>query len=173
MASTPTTPTPTPSATAVDPAAGFTAVDPAVFAVDDWEGVNFISPSRNLRCGITRPAGSSDELLWGCNIVEYNWEFPRSSPDDYCYDAQVHCGNGIEARGAALPHPWQHSDPGIPATLPLGGPEYGEYDIATLQYGEAVTYAGITCTSEALHVSCVNPASGHGFVISRDENTIY
>lgn len=162
-----------PTPTAADPAAGFTTVDPAAFAVDGWEGVNFISPSRNLRCGVTRPTGSSKELLWGCNILQYNWEFPSSSPDDYCYDSQIRCGNGIEALGGEAPHPWQHGDPGIPAALPLGGPEYGEYDIATLQYGESVTYAGITCTSEEVHVTCVNADSGHGFVISRDENTIY
>ena len=148
-------------------------VDPATFAVDGCEGVSFISPSTNLRCGITKPDGSSSELLWGCRAEEYNWEFSKSQPSDYCYGSEIRCGNGIEALGNEMPHPWQHSDPGIPAGLANVPGQYGEFDVATLHYGEGISYGGVTCLSEEVHMTCFNATSGHGFVISRDENTIY
>ena len=45
--------------------------------------------------------------------------------------------------------------------------------IRVLQYGESVTFNGVTCFSEEIGVTCQNAASGHGFVIARDRNDLY
>ena len=172
------TPTPTPSAETAAPTpdpSDFTAVDPALFSVKgapqsqgwSYDDVNFVSPSGNLGCAILDHGGDT----WGCKIGEKNWEFPSASPDDYCFDAQIYCGNGIEAQGQGAPHPYMHSDPGFPAGLAIDDNTDGW--VRVLQYGEMVTFNGVTCFSEEAAVTCENSASGHGFVISRDVNEIY
>lgn len=169
----PPTPGPTP-----DPAA-FIAVDPSEFFVDgstlpaafggwDTSDVNFLSPSRNLGCAILGPEKGS---LWGCAISEHSWEFEKDSSDDYCYDSQVPCGSGIEASGEEPTHPRKRSDPGYPAAMALNMDDEGS--IRVLQYGESVTFNGVTCYSEETGVTCENAASGHGFVIARDRNDLY
>jgi len=161
-------PTPDPAAfTAVDPAEFYLTDIPAAWGGWDYEDVNFVSPSGNLGCAILNHGVDT----WGCKIEVQNWEFPRSSPDDFCYDTQVRCGNGIEAEGTDLPHPYQHGDPGFPATLAMTDNSGGW--VRVLQYGEMVTFNGVTCFSEESGVTCANATSGHGFVISRDENTIF
>ena len=180
-ASATTTPAPDPTPTvapAPDPA-DFTAVDPSEFFIDSsalpanfggWTtaDVNFVSPSRNLGCAILGPEHGS---LWGCAIKEQNWSFERDSPDDYCYDSQVPCGYGIEATGEDPTHPRQRSDPGFPAAMATSMDDQGS--IRVLQYGEMVTFGNVTCFSEETHVTCKNSVSGHGFVISRDENELF
>ena len=163
------TATPTPTPTPVSPIPPSTAMDPSLFFVPDWAGgVSFVSPSGNLSCGILTYNGSTIDL-WGCTIREKYWEFPDDSPGDYCYDYQeISCGSGIASRPA--------EDGGIPTPLARGGAEFADeagFATRTLQYGEAVTYLGITCASTSEHVICADDATGHGFVISRDENTIF
>lgn len=175
------TPTPTPTVapdTGLPDPSNFEAMDPALFAVNqfvdpvwgawDYVDVNFGSPSGNLGCGILGPEHQGG--LWGCAIDEKSWEFPRDSPDDFCYDAQVSCGRGIEVTGLDVPHPRLRSDPGFPGAFAISSPDSG---IRTLEYGQSVTFNNVTCFSEETGVTCVNSVSGHGFVISRDTNEIF
>lgn len=181
-ASTTPVPSPTPSPSAdtgvplPDPAA-FEVVDPALFAVNtlvdppwgSWDSVdvNFGSPSGNIGCGIL---GAEHGDLWGCAINEKDWDFPRDAPEDYCYNAPVPCGWGIEAEGSGLPHPRLRGDPGFPgAFVSYGSPA----PIRTLEYGQSVTFGDVTCFSETAAITCVNDVSGHGFVIARDRNDIF
>ncbi len=166
------TPTPTPTAPA------FEAVDPSLFFVDQmpdppwgsWgsQDVNFAAPEGGIGCSIL---GEVHGYLWGCAIDDTKtWEFPRDDPADYCYDAQVPCGWGIEVTGAELPHPRYRGDPGFPGA-------FATYDsnhpIHVLELGQSVTFGDVTCYSEETGIRCENAASGHGFVISHTRNDIY
>jgi hypothetical protein len=175
-----TTPSPTtdpgPGVPLPDPAA-FVQMDPALFAVNtlvdppwgSWDtvDVNFGSPSGNIGCGILGPENGD---LWGCAINEKDWDFPRDAPEDYCYDAQVPCGGGIEVDGSGLPHPRYRGDGGYPGAFVTYG---SAVPIRTLEYGQSVTFGDVTCFSETAAITCVNTASGHGFVIARDRNDIF
>lgn len=172
-ASSPTA-TPTPDPTPEEPQ--FTAVDPTLFFVsgpsDTWgswdtDDVNFVSADGNLGCAIL---GAEKDFRWGCKIGTKTWEFSSASPDDFCFDSQVVCGQGIEVEGSGLPHPWQRSDPGFPATFGMDG--FTDI-IRTLNVGESVTFADVTCFAEEVDVRCENAVSGHGFVISETRNEIF
>lgn len=154
-------------------------MDPSLFFVNDldyvhfgsWatEDVNFSSPSRNIGCGIL----GDDEYtpyLWGCAIGDKEWTFPNDSPEDYCYDAVVPCGGGIEASGTDLPHPRYRGDPGFPGAMVVGMPEV---PVRVLEYGQSVTFNDVTCYSEEIGITCEHAVSGHGFVIAKDRNDIY
>jgi hypothetical protein len=181
------TPTPTPTPTADE--AWATVADPTSFVQRDasdfgWDdspeanlgdepGVHFVSPSLNLGC-VIRPASEYEpDGMWGCAAREYDWDFPDDSPDDFCYDAQIPCGGGIEVEGAAEPHPRYRGDPGFPAALSIGGDNQPPYVVTVLRYGESVSYGDVTCYSEERGVTCVHAVSGHGFTIARDLNTIF
>jgi hypothetical protein len=161
---------PTPTPTPESPIPPSTAVDAALFFVADWrEGVSFVSPSGNLSCGIYSDGGVLD--MWGCTARERDWEFPSANPGDPCYEAaqvEMGCGDGIVVTPAYqgdVPHP-----------LSRGGAEFadeGGFATRTLQYGESVTYLTVTCASTSEHVICADLSTGHGLVISRDENTIF
>ncbi len=141
-----------------------TPVDPALFAMDGWNGVNFVSPSGNLQCGILWYAKPGVVDSWGCAALEHSWAFPSASPDDFCYDSQVDCGNGIQARDGGAPQPMQR-----------GGVEFGSEmgGARVLAYGESVTFGGITCASTEVGTQCVNEKDGHGFLISKSKNQIW
>lgn len=154
----------------------FEAMAPALFAVNEtlppefgaWDmvDVNFASPTRTIGCGI----GVGENALWGCSIGEKAWEFPSASPGDFCFDAQVSCGQGIEVTGFDVPHPRLRSDPGFPGAFVV---DSADAPIRTLEYGQSVTFNKVTCFSEVSGVTCVNSVSGHGFVISRETNEIF
>lgn len=162
---------PTPSATAspsstpaqAQPVPTVLPVDAALFATQEMgEGVVFTSPSGDLRCGIVM---SDVEYLWGCRIDEKAWEFPSDDPADYCYDAQVPCGWGIEARGNGETHPRKRGDVAFES-------EY-RIDTPVLEHGTSIEYGGITCVSEPEGVTCGNSESGHGFTISASRNDLW
>lgn len=135
-----------------------TPVDPAGYAaVEIGEGVVFVTPSRNVRCGIV--PYDDGAYLWGCRIDQKEWELPSGSSDDFCGDSQVPCGWGIEAEGDAEPHPRKRGDAAFES-------EYRE-DSRVLADGTSITYAGITCVSRDQSVECAREASGHGFAISQ------
>jgi hypothetical protein len=172
--STPTAPVESPSPTPVEPE--FTAMDPSLFFVNgieapwgvwDTADVNFAAPGNNIGCGIL---GAEHEFLWGCAITEKTWEFPTAAPEDYCYDAQVPCGGGIEADGTELPHPRYRGDPGFPGTFATYG---SPVPIRVLDYGQSVTFGDVTCYSAEIGITCEHAVSGHGFVIAADRNDIY
>ena len=153
-------------------------MDPSLFFVNgieagwgtwDTEDVNFASPSGNIGCAILGDR-LYDPFLWGCAIGEKDWNFPTDSPDDYCYEAEVPCGGGIEVDGNGLPHPRYRGDPGFPGAL-ASGPM--DVPIRVLEYGQSVTFGDVTCYSEEVGITCDNAVSGHGFVIARDRNDIY
>lgn len=159
----PATAEPTPTPTPTEAATAFTPVDPTAYAAQEiGGGVVFVSPSRNLRCGVVHFEGP---VTWGCSIVEKTWEFPSESPDDYCYDAQVPCGWGIEAVGDGEPHPRMRSDVAFES-------EY-RTDTAVLEYGTSISYSDITCESEERGITCENTSTGHGFTISQSLNEIW
>jgi len=141
-----------------------TAVDPALFAMADWPGVNFVSPSGNLQCGMLTWNDPHVVDSWGCAALEHSWVFPSASPDDYCYESEVSCGDGIQARNGGVPLPMQR-----------GGVEFGSEmgGARVLAYGESVTLGGITCASTEEGTMCVNAADGHGFLISKSKNQIW
>ncbi|RXZ67008.1 DUF6636 domain-containing protein [Agromyces albus] len=156
-ASSSSTPAPAEPVTAVVP------VDAAPFATQELgDGVVFTSPSGDLRCGIVT---SDVEYLWGCRIEEKEWEFPSDDPADYCYDAQVPCGWGIEATGDGETHPRKRGDVAFES-------EY-RVDTPVLEHGTSIEYGGITCVSEPEGMTCENSASGHGFTISASRNDLW
>jgi hypothetical protein len=109
-------------------------VDPSFYEVGD--GVYFITPSGNIRCGIT-----PDD--WGCDIAEKEWSGP----------------SGIGAQSGGDPAPRSGSD------YPAG--------LQTLQYTTSVTFGHVTCVSVEPHTVCADLNTGHGFVISRNENEVF
>ncbi|KQW07717.1 hypothetical protein ASC66_01670 [Leifsonia sp. Root4] len=161
----PGTATPDAAASPV-PTAEPIAVEPADYApLDFGTGVVFTSPSRNLRCGITTQSAEADSALWGCAIGEKEWEFPRSDPSDFCFDAQVPCGNGIEAVGSEQPHPRMRGDVAFES-------EYSESSLP-LPVGTSIRYGNVLCTSTEAGIACSNALSGHGFALSETNNDIW
>lgn len=160
--STPQAPTQAvPSATPTP--AALVPVDPAAYAaVEIGEGVVFVSPSRNLRCGIL---AMDAEHLWGCRIEQKDWEFSATDPTDPCHDSQVPCGWGIEAIGAEQPHPRTRGDVAFES-------EYRE-DSAVLADGRSITLGEVTCSSLDEAITCEHATSGHGFAISEARNEIW
>ena len=155
-------PTPT-AAPAPEPEPTVIDVDPTAYAAQELgSGVVFVSPSRNLRCGVVHWDGPA---TWGCSIIEKEWEFPRESPDDFCYDAQVSCGWGIEATGDEMPHPRKRGDVAFESEYRTDSPVLG--------YGTSVSYSGITCVSEERGITCEDIRTGHGFTISKSLNEIW
>ncbi|WP_159599149.1 hypothetical protein [Agromyces humi] len=139
-------------------------VDPAAYTAHELGvGVTFVSPDRNLRCGITVTGDSAP--LYGCAIGrEPAWKFPREKPGDYCYAADVPCGYGIEASGAETPHPRKRD----------GAAFDSEYrtDIGVLEANTSISYADVVCTNDSEKISCLH-TSGHGFAISHVDNDIW
>ncbi len=104
-------PSPTPAITTLPgpDRSAFIAVDPALFALDhlgtdspigSWPhvDVSFGSPSGNIGCSILGPEQND---LWGCAIDEHYWEFPRDSPDDYCFGRRRPAGE-VSKRPASV-----------------------------------------------------------------------
>jgi hypothetical protein len=152
------------SPTADDPA-GFAA--PAVDGMDgDWQGVHFASPDKNEGCAILG-LDAPEPGLWGCALASQDWAFPSADPADYCYDAQVPCGYGIEATGDGAPHPRFRGDPGFPAAVRIFDTTGSQPQVSTLEYGHAVTYGDVTCVSATTGITCDNAVSGHGFTVSK------
>jgi hypothetical protein len=159
----PTTPAPEPSAPPTAATATPVAVDPTLYAAQEiGSGVVFVSPSRNIRCGIVH---WHEQATWGCSIVEKEWEFPREDAADYCYDSQIPCGWGIEAYGDEEPHPRKRSDVAFES-------EY-RTDTPVLEYDTSITDYDVTCTSEERGITCQNAVTGHGFTISETLNEIW
>jgi hypothetical protein len=154
---------PATSAPPAEHAASTVAVDPALYAAEEiGSGVVFVSPSRNLRCGIIH---WHEQATWGCSIVEKDWEFPSDDPTDYCYGSQVPCGGGIEAYGDGEPHPRQRGDVAFES-------EY-RTDAPVLEYGTSITDYDVTCVSEERGITCRNARTDHGFTISKSLNEIW
>jgi len=168
--SSPSQPAPAP---APAPAPTTVVDDPAQFAAApndldaaDWQGVHFVSPSKNEGCAILGPE-AAEPGLWGCALAAQDWAFPRADPADYCYDAQISCGYGIEVTGDDEPHPRRRGDPGFPAAITIFSTTDDAAQIKTLEYGHSVSYGDVTCVSAEAGISCSDSASGHGFTVSR------
>ena len=144
---------------------GYAPVDPSVLRAPDQEGLSWVSPSRNLKCGIL-DTGSGTLGEWGCTIGEKNWSFPTDSPDDFCYDAQTSCGWGIVGYADEVPNPRYNG-----GVLFSSEMDQGQYPV--LAYGQSVTYLGVTCISSENGIQCQHATSAHGFLISRSDNLIY
>jgi hypothetical protein len=177
-----------PSAPTTASAAPSTAPDraddsPAVVADDasaygatldgtEWEGVNFVSPSRNEGCAILGPS-SPEPDLWGCALATQDWAFPDTGPDDFCFESEVPCGYGIEATGGESPHPRRRGDAGFPSAAAIFDATGTQPVVATLPYGHSVSYGDITCVSAESGVTCSNAASGHGFAVSKSSYELH
>lgn len=144
-----------------------TVLDPVGYApVDFGEGVVFTSPARDLACGIVTLSGEPDSAVWGCAIgAEKEWEFPNSDPTDFCYNAQVPCGFGIEAVGSGQPHPRMRGDVAFES-------EYLDTSLA-LPLGSSLRFDNVICTSTEDGISCAHALTGHGFAISESINEIW
>ena len=122
----------------------------------------FVSPSRNLRCGVVHFDGPA---TWGCSIVEKDWEFPSESPEDYCYEAHVPCGWGIEATGDGMPHPRMRGDVAFESESRV---RLGRPPIRHVRH-----LLGRDVHVEERGITCENTQTGHGFTISRSLNEIW
>ena len=155
---------PAPPAHALPPA---TPVSEADYEVPSFgaKGPAFNSPSLNLHCGILDFGASGG--YWGCQADQHTWTFASSAPGDPCYQSEINCGGGIEA---ALGGPVGVLEAG---DLQFPGGDPSDYPTKVLAYGKSVTFDGITCASESEGVTCIEVASGHGFLISKTANDIF
>ena len=132
----------------------------------NWEGVHFVSPTKNEGCAILGPEAASPGI-WGCALAAQDWAFPQTDPADYCYGAQVPCGYGIEVTGDDEPHPRRRGDSGFPAAVTIFSTTGDPAQIQTLDYGHSVSYGDVTCVSQESGITCSDSASGHGFTVSK------
>jgi hypothetical protein len=136
-----------------------------------------MSPSQNLGCGILDDAvGASADAppgLWGCEAKSHVWKFPAEKEGDVCYQAPIPCGNGIEAIGSAMPGAGLRSDIAFASELGTTDLSGRPFASRVLQYGESVSYRGVTCTSAPDGIRCENTRSGHGFWISQTRNELH
>jgi len=155
---------PSPAVIVEDPADY--AATPNDLDTSNWAGVHFVSPTKNEGCAILGPEAASPDL-WGCALAAQDWAFPQADPADYCYDAQVPCGYGIEVTGDDEPHPRFRGDAGFPAAITIFSTTGDPAQIRTLDYGHSVSYGDVTCVSEESGITCSDASSGHGFAVSR------
>ncbi|WP_336084732.1 DUF6636 domain-containing protein [Nocardia sp. SSK8] len=128
-------------------------------AYQQRESFYFQSPTGNIMCGILADA----PFGFGCQLAKAN-TIPARLPG--CTDAPdrkvaVHVdGNTRE---------FLCTSQGIFVGSPVDGTNKGGG--ATLHYGDTLVARGVACTSTEKGVRC--EASGHGFFISADEQTLY
>lgn len=144
-----------------------TPVNEADYEVPSFgaKGPAFNSPSLNLHCGILDFGASGG--YWGCQADQHTWTFASAAPGDPCYHSEINCGGGIEA---ALGGPVGVLEAG---DLQFPGGDPSDYPTKVLAYGKSVTFEGVTCASESEGVTCIEAASGHGFLISKTANDIF
>jgi eukaryotic-like serine/threonine-protein kinase len=106
-------------------------------------GPAFASPSGNIACSITAVGAR-------CDVAEQSWDLPPK-PED-CTAAW---GTGVVL------------ELGRPAELSCVGDTLADPDLEVLAYGEAVRFAGVTCTSRETGVRCEEAGSAHGFEVAR------
>jgi hypothetical protein len=105
----------------------------------------FLSPTRNIGCGIT--SGNA-----ACDIREKTWS-PPSKPAS----CEFEWGNGLYLTTTASP-----------ATgFACSGDSVINDDAAVLPYGQRTTLGSITCESREDGVRCVDAVSRHGFLIGK------
>lgn len=150
----------TPTAEAVDqsrlPAA--TAVDPALFMIDDGSSEpvpEFVSPSGNISCAVYGAAREYAEVA--CYIGEHTWEYPPcDAPACSALTILDRSGVvGIRRRG------------GAELAIELG------YAVRTLQYGESLSFGDVTCVATEDGVFCEDGTTFHGFAASRSTYSEY
>jgi hypothetical protein len=106
-------------------------------------GPVFASPTGNIICSIS-------DVGARCDVVERSWALPPRPPG--CTAAY--------GTGAVL-------QPGRPAQLSCTGDALAAAGPGVLDYGRAVRYAGMTCTSRETGVRCEDAGSDHGFDVAR------
>jgi hypothetical protein len=163
-------PASTASQSATPSSTRYIADDPTVYLLGGDSTYAWISPSRNIACGIepTYYLNSNDHTQWGCEVNQHTWKTPSKNPGDFCYNAQIPCGTGVGAVDNQTPIPSMHGDERYPSEEALYG---NTTPIAlatkTLQYGHSITVGTITCTSLATGMTCNDTDGGHGFTVSR------
>ena len=156
------TPSPTPTSS-------YIADDPATYILEDDSTYSWITPSRNMACGIESVyyQNSNDHTMWGCEVDKHSWVTPHAKAGDFCYNAQIPCGTGVVAIDAQVPTPSEHGDERYPSEEAMFG---NTTPIAlatrTLPYGHSITVGTITCVSLATGMTCSNTVGGHGFTVS-------
>lgn len=140
---------PVTSATPAKVNAEIVHVDADAFVLAPVEGVWFATPSRNINC-----------LMWErsvtCDVLDNTWSLPPR-PADCELDFGISVGFAEESRGG----------------LGCAGDTVHDDDSAVLEYGTAVEYNGMTCTSRRSGVRCSNSATGNGFAVSRADYTLF
>jgi hypothetical protein len=136
----PTAATSTPS---TDPSASPTSVD-------DYQFVNFVTPTGNIRCSIgSGPDGDGVR----CDIGEKTWESPPKEAD-----CEFDWGNSLYL---------SEEESGFACVSDAIDP------VEPLPYGEAKTLGRVECTSRETGVRCEHLDSKHGFELSRARYSLF
>ncbi|KQO98924.1 DUF6636 domain-containing protein [Leifsonia sp. Leaf264] len=154
--------TETPEQLVTDPPAAevVVPVNPGLFmdmSETGGDGVDFVSPSRNIVCTIFE--AGTDWDFWGCKAKEFTFD-PGPRPSEHC-----HMVGSVEGVG---------DDP-VKFGCRTDEPFRGTYDdtVAVLDYGKSITFGGVVCVSREDGMTCDRASSGHGFDISRTEANLW
>ncbi|HVQ48709.1 MAG TPA: hypothetical protein VMS92_01575 [Mycobacterium sp.] len=131
----------------------------AVPAHADYNNIQFLSPSANIRCQIENDDDGTAFAV--CKIRDHTWE---AKPVEYCQQASVPGATGGPGSDLQL---GKGSPPCVgPHTIQIfySGPDAPP----VLDYGQTRTFGAISCKSEPSGVTCSDSSSGHFFRISRD-----
>lgn len=124
----------------------FFEVDPVDFrGPDGYDGYFFISPSGNLSCGVW----DWEPALAGCQ----SWSLVENLPE---------CDDPLGGSSPAIVF-FQ----GQPADAYCSTQGMFWADAPVLEYGQQLSVAGVTCTSRATGVTCVDENTGSGFTAAR------
>lgn len=137
--------------TAVPPTV--TAVDPADFAMETRDGVEWVSPSRNIYCHITEGEFSS-----GCQAAD------APVPDG------ANCTNPTFTVDQLSKGFFMSPNKATPNCFNQG--VFGGDPDQILPYDHSISYNGFTCTSREDAMMC-DAGGGHGFVLSMQEARAY
>ncbi|MFC4947679.1 protein kinase domain-containing protein [Pseudonocardia sp. GCM10023141] len=138
--------TPTPTA---DPAAGATIIDGATDTRFGSGTARFATPSRNIACMM-----GSGEVR--CDVVQRAWQLPPKPAA-----CQLAWGTGATLRGTGQ------------AELTCAGDTVADATLVVLGYGEGVQLDSVVCVSRESGLSCQNPTTHHGFLLSRETFEVY
>lgn len=112
---------------------------------DGYDGYFFISPSGNLSCGVW----DWDPALAGCQ----SWSLVENLPE---------CDDPLGASSPAI-----EFFEGQPADAYCSAEGMFWAEAPVLEYGQQLRVAGVTCTSRATGVTCLDENTGSGFTAAR------
>ncbi|WP_159716686.1 hypothetical protein [Actinomyces marmotae] len=163
------------------PSASTSSVDPADYSYPGFDGVAFLTPSRNIAC-VIGPASFPDALgsdsaravapQASCELADSPELRAEDQDANGCPTGPL--TKGIIRTGEAGPSygACKTDINGITAWR-NGGGAITDFDaFGSLGYGRSVSAHGYTCSSAELGVTCLDGA-GRGFTISRDDYALH